>query len=204
MNHVPEVPPRLNARGQPSSWYNSFMKTGVQEAKDFFSGKDFKWFERKEIKNEQSLSPQDTKWLKGWSWAPIGVASIFYIASSRRKLYDIATVLVVTYIFFELHDRIIGPLLIIDGATAIPEKYPYGLWVAVIYYFLIAIPLWIASLYVLYFSLRHSRRLSWNRGDWVSVDELRKSEKKWLYFNTIPSLVFIAVVAAAFYLVVAL
>lgn len=168
------------------------MKIGIEELKgefkSFFSKKDFIWFERKDLRDENLLDMRDIKWLRGWTIAPIGFANIFYICSSRRKLLDILVVSIITYLFFEIHEAFLYPLFVNESMTALTDKYPFGILAAAAYQFLVAIPFLIASLYTLYFVLRHGKRLAWNRGNWTSVEELRKNEKKWLYFNTLPSL----------------
>lgn len=164
------------------------MKTGLKELKKEF--KNITWFERKDIKNEASLDKKDVEWLRGWTIAPLGVASIFYIFSGKRRLHDIATVHITTFLFFQVDDGFLRPMFINDMATEISEKYPHG-FLLTVGYFLIALLFSVASLYSLYFLLRHGKRLSWNRGTWKNIQELRSSEKKWFWLNTIPTLALI-------------
>ncbi len=177
--------------------HKSFVITGCgwTELKRFFSNKDFIWFDRKDLRDADSLSPQDAKWLRGWTLSPLGAASIFYIG--YRKLYDIATVYIGTWLFFEVHDNVLRPLLINDMATNLDEKYPMGILVTLFYFIIVALPLSLASLYSSYFTLRHARRLSWNRDDWKNVESLRKSEQKWFRYNFLPSMGLLVLVLLA-------
>ncbi|MBI2611078.1 hypothetical protein HYW60_04060 [Candidatus Kaiserbacteria bacterium] len=175
------------------------MKSGIEEAKRFLTGKDFTWFERKNIRDESSLSVDDVRWLRGWTLAPIGIANIFYLGSPRRKLYDIVTVFIVTYLFFEVHDQFLRPMFINNSASSIADKYELGILAALTYFVFVAIPFTIAYFYALYFLLRHAKRLSWNRGNWASVEELRKTERKWIYFNTVPSLTLLVLLFGLIY-----
>jgi|GEM_PF-4824323 len=162
--------------------------SGLEELKRFFSNKDFVWFDRKTLKDEDLLSEEDKKWLRSWTLSPLGVATIFYIA--YRKLNDIATVYIGTWLYFEVHDDFILPHLINDAATDFEGKYPFGALITLFYLILIVLPLSLAGLYATYFVLRHGRRLSWNKGSWKSLHELKESEQKWFRYNFVPSLLF--------------
>lgn len=166
--------------------YTKNMELGLKETKKFFT--EFKWFERKEIRDEESLSKEDLKYIKGWTIAPLGYGNIFYIVG--RKLPDVLFVFVVTYIYFEVTDRLIDTEAMGDFSVLI--------------FFLITLLMFGASLYSTYFVFRHGKRLSWNRGHLVyswknifqpklqlfqTVDQLRTSERNFVRYNVIPSLV---------------
>ena len=176
------------------------MDIGIEKTKRFFSNKDFKWFDKKEVRDAESLSPEDLKYIKGWTASPFGYGYIFYIG--LRKLPDIFSVYLVLYIFFEVADAFVTPLI---ETGKIPLLFAWE-------YFLVYLLFWLASLYVMIFSFQHGRRLSWNRGrytfsfnsktiKWEDVEELRKSEKKWFRYNTIPSLLVLAVLLVIFFFV---
>jgi uncharacterized membrane protein (DUF441 family) len=178
-------------------WYCFCMEVGFEKTKRFFSNKDFKWFDRKEVRGETSLSPEDLKYIKGWTISPFGWGYIFYIG--LRKLPDIFTIYIITYIYAEISSELLAPL--VSSAESL---------ILSILYFLISSFLVIISLYAWFFTFRHGRRLSWNRGrstvsvrpktiQWKSVEELKKSEKKWFYFNTIPSTAFLALLSFTFF-----
>jgi hypothetical protein len=175
------------------------MKMGIKELREEFKG--IKWFERKEIRKEDSLSSDEVRWLRQWTFSPIGIANIFYIANPRRRLYDLATVYIATYVFFEVHETFLRPLVLDDSAASLIEKYPLGMFTAAAYFILVVIPFTAASFYSVYFTLRHGRRLSWNRGGWTTIEDLVKSEKRWLYFNTLPSLAIAILLVIAIYFV---
>ena len=48
-----------------------------------------------------------------------------------------------------------------------------------LYLLLTSIPSYVLAVPIIYFGVRHGRRLSWNRGKWSSVEDLEKSEEKW-------------------------
>ncbi len=174
------------------------MKIGIQELKESFQG--FTWFEQKKIRNEASLSQDEIKWLRRWTLSPLGIASLIYLVSPRRKLYDIATASIITSVFFDVYEKFLSPLVLNNSASNLAEKYPYGIFTALSFFFLVGLPFTVASIYIFYFTLRHGRRLSWNRGNWTTVEELKKSESRWFYFNTLPSLIIAALLIGSVYL----
>lgn len=166
------------------------MKIGLKETREYFSS--FKWFERKEVRDKDSLSGEELKYVKGWSISPFGYGYIAYIA--LRKLPDILIVYVITYLYFEVTDKLIntdsfeGILALIFG--------------------LLTLVMFCASFFAIIFTFRHGRRLSWNRGRYVytwsnilnpklqlfeSVEDLRKSERSFIKFNVIPTLILLAI-----------
>ncbi|MES2668263.1 MAG: hypothetical protein V4644_01045 [Patescibacteria group bacterium] len=161
------------------------MEPGLKETKKFFT--EFTWFERKEVRDEENLSKEDLKYVKGWTIAPLGYGNIFYIAG--RKLPDILFVFVITYLYFEVTE-----LINVESMEGI---------LALIFFLLTLFMLGI-SFYSTYFVFRHGKRLSWNRGRLVyarknilqpklqlfeTVDQLRASERNFIRYNVIPSLV---------------
>lgn len=167
------------------------MKLGIKETQRFFSNADFKWFERKEVRNQENLSQEDLKYIKGWTISPFGYGFLFYLA--ERKLPDLLTVYVTTFIYFEVIDKF-------------PKQHDFNFLndVLTITLAVTVIIMLIAWVYSLYFMYRHGRRLSWNRGRYVyrkypfgrklkefeSVQELRKSEGNFIKWNVIPSIIF--------------
>jgi len=178
------------------------METGIKDLKKFFSNKDFIWFDRKELRDAQNLTSEEIKYLKGWSIAPFGFGYILYI--TLRFLPDILTVYVITYLYSEIDDKILS--LLVTSET-IGEPLYIG-------YLAISLLLWAASLYSFYFTFRHGKRLSWNRGyyapktffkwekmQWKSVQELKDSENKFIKFSVIPSVILLLLIAGLYFFV---
>lgn len=155
----------------------AYEASGISDLKKFLSSQSWYWNDRGEVRDEKSLSAADVAYLREWTMAPFGIAHIFYFASPRRKLYDILAVYIAGYLFSEVSKAFIQSD-IVAGPTFL-----------VLLYLLLILFLSGVSLYNFYVSFRHSRRLSWNRGNWKSVDELRKSEDKWLRYNFLPSVI---------------
>ncbi|MEJ0053548.1 MAG: hypothetical protein WDN10_02360 [bacterium] len=166
------------------------MKFGFKETREYLSS--FTWFERKQVRNENQLSDNDLKYIKGWTISPFGYGYIAYI--SLRKLPDILIVYVITYLYFEVTDKLINT----DGFE--------GIWT--LFFGLLTLAMFLASLFAIIFTFRHGRRLSWNRGRYVysrknilnpklqqfeSVDELRKSERRYINFSVVPTFILLAV-----------
>lgn len=165
------------------------MELGLKEAKKFFT--EFEWFERKKVRDEENLSAEDLKYIRGWTIAPLGYGNIFYIAG--RKLPDILFVYVITYIYFEVTDKLIDLESMGDVSRLV--------------FSLLTLLMFVASLYSTYFVFRHGKRLSWNRGRLVyswknifhpkmlpfdTVEQLRISERNFIRYNVFPSLALFA------------
>lgn len=167
------------------------MKTGFTELKRFFSNKDFIWFDTKEIRDRDKLSPEELKYIDGWSLSPFGYGFLFYLA--QRRLYDVGFIYIVSYLYVEIYEPFIKPFIYSESL------HPLVRLIMALLSMLGAL----AGLYALIFSLANGRRLSWNRGHatffgnkvrkWESVDELRQSEKKWFRYSALPSLILLAV-----------
>lgn len=144
---------------------------------------EFTWFEKKQIRDEAHLSDEDLRWLRGWSVAPFGIAGIFYLLA--RKLVDIFTAIILGRVLSDSYD-FLKPLFYIG-----PHQYRFGPFVALIFSLLFFSLIMLSLYYGPYFIARHGKRLSWNRGNWNSVEELKASEKKWFTWNFLPSVVVI-------------
>ncbi len=170
------------------------MKLGLKQIREYFS--NFRWFDQKTVRAESELNLEEKKYIKGWSISPFGFGYPFYIAI--RKLPDIFTVYVVTYIYFEITDRIVNFESLGDLATLI-----LGLLTFIMF---------VVSIAAYIFTFRHGRRLSWNRGRYIyswktilqpklesfkSVDDLKKSERRFVKYNVLPSLIFLIIVLIA-------
>jgi hypothetical protein len=149
----------------------------------YFSG--IHWFDRKEIRDVEALTQGDITYIKGWSISSFGYGNVVYLIS--RRVPDILIVTVITSLYFHVTDMFIDP-----------EASRTGLFL------LLDLLMSIAGIYTLFFTLRHGRRLSWNRGRYFytwsnfmdpelrqfeSVEDLRTSEKKYNKYSAIPSLV---------------
>lgn len=151
---------------------------GIRKLRRFLSNSDFTWywFDKGEVRQEGSLSNEDVSWMREWTFAPFGIAYIFYLGSPYRRLYDVLIVYIATYLFSEVNEAFLAPFLFkLSAIIALPYLF-FTFFVALV------------SLYSLYVSLRHGRRLSWNRGQWKSIQEFRASEDKWLKYNFLPSI----------------
>ncbi len=146
----------------------------------------FTWFEKKQIRDEEHLSDEDQRWLRGWSVAPFGIGGIFYLCT--RKLVDVFSAVVLGRVLSDCYDYI-WPFFYIG-----PHQYRFGPFAALIFSSLMFFLLMLSLYYGPYFLVRHGKRLSWNRGNWKSVEELKASEKKWLSLNFLPSMVAIAII----------
>ena len=134
-------------------------------------------FEKKLIRDEDSLSDADIGFLKGWSLSGFGVGGVFYMLF--RNLYEPIVLLSVTSFLGNFIDTNYSQFLYNSGLKL-------GFRVSVWLVFLSISAFW---LYGIYFLARYSRRLSWNRCEWGSVFDLKKSEKKWFWWNFVASLV---------------
>lgn len=149
--------------------------------------KDFIWFERKNIRNENSLNSKDIEYIQGRTISPFGFVGILYLVF--RRLYDVITLYIIFYVSRKVFVDFINIKALIESNATLGAFYTV--------LFLLAT---LVGLYALIFIYRHGRRLSWNRGKWKSVEELRKSENKWFYFNTMPSIIFLVLIFGFIYL----
>ncbi len=168
--------------------HHDTMNPEPTETQNLFTG--VKWFDRTEVRDREKLSPEDLRYVMGWTIAPLGYGNIFYVAG--RKLPDLLVVYVITLIFFQFSNRVVS----VTNLSTIP----------LILFALLTLGMLALSFYSTYFLFRHGRRLSWNRGRYTSswtklmwpktvpfetVDQLRASEKNFVKYNVIPSVVFV-------------
>lgn len=166
------------------------MKLGIDELRVYSKG--VQWYDRKSVRDQELLTPEELKYVRSWTISPLGYGSLVYIF--KRNLPDIATVYVVTYLYSEVYDAYISPVTL-ERIQASPS---------ILLLWILSLLFLFAQLYNTYFLLRHSRRLSWNNGRyvnffsrrngaqlWNSVQELKDSENKFFKYSTIPSLILV-------------
>lgn len=111
-----------------------------------------KWFDTKEIKDREKLSPEQITYLKKPSLTFLGPLNIVF-----RRHWDI-----VSATLFVIFVKIVD--------TVLPQYGSY-LWNILISIFVF---------WLFYFSLIHGRRLTWNRNNWENFEKLRVSGRKWM------------------------
>jgi len=111
-----------------------------------------KWFDKKELKNEGALPPDQVGFIRSNSFSIFGPLNIII-----RKQWD----LFFTVILAQTLNKI---------ASAIPSDTTAMLiW-------LLGTGIYI---YLIIFAYKNSRRLAWNRNNWKSFEEFKASEDKW-------------------------
>ena len=179
-----------------------YMKIGFDDLKRFFSNRSFVWFDTKEIRDREKLTQEELKYINGLTLSPFGYGYIFYIGF--RKLHEMFFVYVVVYLFGEVYEQFVSPIVMSETTTPVVS----------LSLSLLSLGIYLVGLFAFIFTFVHGRRLSWNRGHydtskislepktikWESVDELKESEKKWFRYGTIPSLAVLIILGALFFL----
>jgi len=116
----------------------------------------FKWFDTKHIKNIDRLSKDEIKWLNSPS-----VSFFTPFSFITRGQFDLLLIFILD-------------LIIISFSQSI-SKYSNTSILSLIFW-IIGIIIFIG---LTVFSIKHLRRLVWNRGFYKTIEEYKKSEKKW-------------------------
>ena len=115
-----------------------------------------KWFDRKEVKDLDKLSPEQIKYLKSLSLTIFGPFNVF-----ARRHWDI----VLTALLGGTLLTYLSGLGICLGGFILSVYRPLPLLLFVS---------------LLIFGIVHGRRLAWNRNQWGSFEDFQRSEKRWL------------------------
>ncbi len=116
----------------------------------------FKWFDTKHIKHIDKLSKEEIKWLNSPS---VSVFTPFsFIANGQ---FDLLLIFILDVVIISFSQSI--------------SKYS-NISVLSSISWIIGIVIFIA---LTIFSIKHLRRLFWNRGFYKTMEEYKKSEKKW-------------------------
>jgi len=138
-------------------------------------------FDRNIVRDESLLSHQDKEFLKKWSFGGFGIAGVLYLL--LRNLYESLGLLAVAGYLGNFIEKHWSSVLYDSGAAV---------WIRVAVWTTVVIVI-IGWAYGIYFLARHSRRLSWNRCAWKSIEEFRRSEKYWFWGNFVGSILLLAV-----------
>jgi len=111
----------------------------------------FRWFETEEILRKESLNKEEIDYIEAKTITFLGPLNIFV-----RKQWDIVAI----FLAVNVADRIILEMY--------PESWTIFDWIS------LAVWLW-----MIWFSILHSRRLAWNRNEWESFKSFKNSENKW-------------------------
>lgn len=117
-----------------------------------------KWFDKGDIKGKDALTPEQLDYLQHPSLAICGPFNSIF-----RKHFD----------------YLLAFILLIVGEAAL--SLPEDMGLLSVLYLLMNI---ILQGWLLYFFVKHGRRLAWNRNQWKNFEVFEKSEKKWLCFAT--------------------
>ena len=131
----------------------------ADEKKEKTWRKTVRWFDKEEIKGKEALTTEQIVYLLQPSltiWAPLNC--IF------RKHFD--------YLF--------AYVLVMIAIVLLSKPEDIGLLSAV--YLLISVFL---EGWLIYFFIKHGRRLAWNRSQWNDFESFKKSESRWLNFTVI-------------------
>ena len=127
-----------------------------------------KWFDTQEIKNKESLTPEQIEYIKKPSLTIFGPFNIIV-----RKHWDFLLALFgISFLERLAEDPSFPPLL--------------------------ALGLFIAGIYLVYFMIVHGRRLAWNRNNYKSFEEFQRSEKAWEPWGVIVFVLFILAILVSF------
>lgn len=116
----------------------------------------FKWFDTKHIKYIDKLSKEEIKWLNSPS---VSVFTPFSFIA--RGQFDLLLVFILYMVIFSFSESI--------------SKYPNTSLLSSVSWVIGTIIL----IALIIFSIKHLRRLVWNRGFYKTIEEYKKSEKKW-------------------------
>ena len=123
-----------------------------------------RWFDKEEMKGKEALTPEQIVYLLQPSltiWAPLNC------------------------IFRKHFDYLLANTLVMIGIALLSKTEDIGLLSAI--YLLISLFL---EGWLIYFFIKHGRRLAWNRSQWSDFEAFRKSESRWLNFTVISFVVF--------------
>lgn len=121
--------------------------------------KTVRWFDKDEMKGKEALTPEQIVYLLQPSlttWAPLNC------------------------IFRKHFDFILAYILVTVGIVLLSKPEDIGLFSAI--YLLIGAFL---EGWLIYFFIKHGRRLAWNRSQWNDFEAFKKSESRWLNFTVI-------------------
>lgn len=118
------------------------------------------WFDTKETKDQTNLSPEQITYLKKPSLTIFGPFNVIV-----RKHWDF----------------LVGGLLlrIIDRIITTESSFSEG---GILLLSLVFLGFYI---YFLYFTIKHGRRLAWNRNNWKSFEDFQHSEDRWMPWGVI-------------------
>ncbi|MBI3046588.1 MAG: hypothetical protein HYY86_03590 [Candidatus Harrisonbacteria bacterium] len=132
------------------------------------------WFDTKYIKDEEQLTQEQIAYLRKYSITIIG---LWPLNALVRKQWDLVIILVIIY-------------FLLPAGVALLEIYSSV-------YLAIALTV-VPSIWWLYFSLKHGRRLAWNRNEWKSFESFEKSERVWALFAWITVAFYVLLVAIGY------
>ncbi|MDD5626009.1 MAG: zinc ribbon domain-containing protein [Patescibacteria group bacterium] len=123
--------------------------------------KIMKWFDMKEIKNRESLTPEQVNYIKKPSLTIFGPLNILF-----REHWDLLIILIIAGAYSAAEDNLMFSVF----------------WT---YSPIIHFIEWIISILFFYFAIFHGRRLAWNRNKWENFDKFKESEGKWMPWGII-------------------
>ena len=116
----------------------------------------FRWFDTKHIKHTDKLSKEDIKWLNSSS---VSVFTPFSFIA--RGQFDLLLVFILYIIIISFSESVLK-----YSNTSILSSISWIIGTVILVALII-------------FSIKHLRRLVWNRGFYKTIEEYKKSEKKW-------------------------
>jgi hypothetical protein len=131
-----------------------------------------KWFDTQEIKDADSLAPEDIAYLKEPSITILGPFNVI-----ARKHWDILVTSIGIGLLLGFLIGIVEALYLPESISNITASDPhYVLWK----FLTEDLPSGVVTVFLyVYFGIKHGRRLAWNRNDWGSLETFKKSEEKW-------------------------
>jgi len=114
-----------------------------------------KWFDRSHIKNVEKLSKDEIKWLTNYS---VSFFTPFSFILRGQFHFD----LLLVWIFYAFLYSF-SSIKLLPSYLSSPSQ----------------IVMWLVIIILTIFSLKHLRRLEWNRGFYKTIEEYKKSETKW-------------------------